>query len=144
MQRDDTSHPAGADQRGIFALVRALGDSGVDLAYNTLQMAASEGRIVLQRAAVRLGLLVAGLFVAAMGLLLALVGAALVLTHLAGVDAWLAFVLVGVVTLAAGTAFALRGMRRLSDPDLAFPATLSEFEADVAMLRAGRGDAGSP
>lgn len=146
MQRTETSHPVGAEQRGLFALLRALVDSGVDLALNTAQMAASEGRVVLQRAAVRMGMFVAGLFVAAMGLALVLVGLALVLARYGGMDMWLALVLVGVVTLAAGAAFAARAMRRLGDPDLAFPATLAEFNADIEMLRSGRdeSDRGAP
>jgi hypothetical protein len=137
MQRTGTSHPAGADRRGVFALLRALVDSGLDLAHNTARMAASEGRLVLHRLAARLGLFVAGLLVAATGFLLGLVGAALVLARATGMDEWLAFVLVGAVTSAAGALLAVRAMRRLSEPDLAFPATLAEFEADVRTLRDG-------
>ena len=102
-------------------------------------MAASEGRVVMQRVMVRLGLFVAGLFVAAMGLLLGLVGAALALARTTGMDEGLAFALVGAVTLAGGAVFAVRAMRRLSEPDLAFPATLAEFKADIETLRSARG-----
>lgn len=142
MQRTETTPQAGADRRGILALLRALADSGVDLAHNTAQMAASEGRVVLHRVTVRLGLFLAGLFVAAAGLLLGLVGAALLLARLADMDQWLAFVVMGAVTLAAGAAFAIRAMRRLSEPDLAFPATLAEFKADIETMRRGRGETG--
>lgn len=114
----------------------------MDLAHNTAQMAASEGRIVLHRLSVRFGLFVAGLCVAAIGLLLTLVGGAVVLARLAGVDEWLAFVVVGIVTLAAGAAFAVRAMRRLDAPDLAFEATLAEFKADIEMLRRARTERG--
>jgi hypothetical protein len=119
-------------------LLRALVDSGVDLAHNTLRMAASEAGVLVHRVSVRLGLFVAGLMVAAVGLLLCLVGAALVLGRVTGMDRSLAFAAVGSITLAAGTAFAVRAMRRLGEPDLAFPATLAEFQADVEMLRSGR------
>lgn len=138
MQQTKTTHVAGPERRGLLALLRALVDSGVDLAHNTAQMAASESRIVLHRAMVRLGLFVAALFVATMGLLLALVGVALLLVRVSGVQPWIAFVLVGVATSAAGTAWAVRAMRRFSEPDLAFPATLAEFKADIEMLRSGR------
>jgi len=93
---------------------------------------------VLHRAMTRLGLFVAALFVATMGLLLALVGVALLLVRVSGMDPWIAFVLVGVVTSAAGAAFTVRAMRRFNEPDLAFPATLAEFKADIEMLRSGR------
>jgi hypothetical protein len=108
VQPTETPLSAGPDQRGILALIRALADSGVDLAHNTAQMAASEGRVVLHRVTVRFGLFVAGLIVAAMGLLLGLVGAALALARFAGMPESLAFVIVGVVTLTAGAAFAVR------------------------------------
>ena len=139
---------AGAEQRGFLALLRALVDSGVDLAHNTARMAASEGRVVMQRVIVRLGIFVAALFVAAMGFLRALLGAALVLARIAGVDEWVALVAVGLVALAAGAALALRAVRLLGAPDLAFPATLAEFNTDIEMLRSGRaardGEGGAP
>ncbi len=142
MPRTETPPPVGAEQRGIFALLRALVDSGVDLAHNTAQMAASEGRVVLQRVTVRFGLFIAGLFVAAIGLLLGLVGASLILARLAGIEEWLAFLIVGAVTFATGAIFAVRSMRRLSAPDLAFPATLAEFRADIETMRSGRDGTG--
>jgi hypothetical protein len=135
VQGNGAARETGADRRGVLALIRALADSGLDLLHNTARMAASEGRVVLHRLTVRLGILLAGLLVAAAGLLLALVGAALLLTRLSGVDDWLAFVLVGGAALAAGALLAVRAMARLSEPDLAFPATLEEFRADVEALR---------
>ena len=140
MERSETDRSTAPEQRGFFALLRDLIDSGVDLAHNTAQMAASEARIVLHRVMVRLGLFVAGLFVAAMGLLLVLVAASLVLARLTGMEPWAAFLIVGVVTLAAGALFAYRAMQRLSHADLAFPATLAEFKTDIEMMRAGRGE----
>ncbi len=142
MRQIESARGAVADRRGVFALLRALADSGLDLVHGTARMAASEGRIVLHRVAVRLGFLVAGLLVAAVGLLLGLVGVALVLARVAGLDDWQAFLAVGVVTLAIGAVFAARAMRRLGGPDLAFPATLAELEADIEVLRNGPGDAG--
>ncbi|MCE9638116.1 MAG: phage holin family protein [Planctomycetes bacterium] len=138
MQRPEPSQLAGAEQRGFFALLRALADSGVDLAHNTAQMAASEGRVVLQRVVLRLALLVAALLVAAVGLTLSLFGVSLLVAHVTGMDEWLAFAIVGIGTLGTGVAFAVRATGRLSSPDLAFPATLAEFNADVEMLRNGR------
>lgn len=138
MNRTATARPARADQRGVFSLLRALADSAVDLAHNTVRMAASEGRIVLQRICARLGVLVAGLLIAATGLLLGLAGGAIVLARLAGIEQWMAFVLVGVVTLVAGAAIAARALQRLADSDLAFPATLAEFDADVTAFRSPR------
>jgi membrane protein implicated in regulation of membrane protease activity len=129
----------------VLALIRALADSGVDLAHGTARMAASEGRIVLHRLTVRAGLLLAGLLAASTGLLLCLGGAALLLASASGMETWLALVLVGVLAASAGTAAALRAIRRLGEPDLAFPATLAELEADVEALRggvAGDGDGG--
>lgn len=128
----------GADSRGILALLRDLAESGGDLAHNTARMVASESRVVLHRLAVRLGLYAAGILVAAAGLLLVLAGASLVLARLAGVEEWLALVVVGAVTLAAGVVFALRALRRLGEPDLAFPATLAEFREDIETLRGRR------
>jgi hypothetical protein len=55
-------------------------------------------------------------------------------------DTWLAFLVMGALTLTAGAMYSVRAMRRLSAPDLAFPATLAEFDADVEMLRSRRGD----
>ena len=140
MQKTESRSIDGADDRGFIALVRALVDSGLDIAHSTVRMAASEGRLVLQRVLVRLGYFVAGLFIAAMGLLLVLVGAAVVLSRVAGIEEWLGFVIVGVVTLAAGALFAARAMRRLSQADIAFPKTIAEFDEDFRMLRANRGE----
>lgn len=126
----------------MIALLRALAGSGADLAHSTARMAASEARIVLHRATRRAGLFLAGLLVAAAGLLLALAGAALLLARSAGMEEWLAFLLVGTAALAVGAAFAFRAARLLSAPDLAFPATLAEFQADVERLRGGNGAAG--
>jgi len=136
----ETARPADPDQRGVFALLRALADSSVDLAHNTAKMAASESRVILHRFAIRLGLFVAALLVSAVGLLLALIGAARLLAGVAGVDERLGFVVVGAVTLAAGAVFAVRAVRRLGERDLAFPATLAEFEADIEVLRGRRGE----
>jgi putative superfamily III holin-X len=135
LEAGSTDEPAATDPRGLFALLGALADSGADLAHNTAKMAASEGRIVLHRVSVRLGLFVAGAFVAAVGLLLVLAGVTLVLARVCGAEPWLAFVVMGAVTLTAGAVFSLRAMRRLSAPDLAFPATLAEFDADIRSLR---------
>jgi len=41
LQQTKTTHVAGPERRGLLALLRALVDSGVDLAHNTAQMAAS-------------------------------------------------------------------------------------------------------
>ncbi len=139
-QGPGSGSPARAGRRGVLALLRVLLDSGLDLVHNTARMAASEGRVVLHRLAVRLGFFFAGLVVAAMGLLLALGGAAVVLARATGMQLWLALVLVGVATAAAGAAFAVRAMERLGEPDLGFPATLAEFETDIAAMRSG-GDA---
>jgi hypothetical protein len=136
----ETVRPADPGQRGLFALLREFADSSVDLAHNTAQMAASEWRVILHRFAIRLGLFVAALLVAAVGLLLVLVGAAHLLASVAGVDQWLGFVVVGAVTLATGAAFAVPVMRRLGERDLAFQATLAEFAEDIDVLRGRRGE----
>lgn len=138
------SDPAGAEQRGLFALLRALADSGLDLARNTARMAASEARIVLQRVVLRLCLLIAAVFISATGLLLVLVGGALVLAEQAGIEPWVAFVAVGALTVAVGAALVARAIAKLSAPDLAFPETLGEIEADLAMLRERGPSAGQP
>jgi len=122
----------------VFALIRAMADSGLDLVHGTARMAASEGRIVLHRLTVRLGLFLAGLLVAATGLLLGLVGGSILLSRLAGIDQATVFVLAGIATLAAGAIVAVRASRRLGDPDLAFPATLAEFQADLEAFRRDR------
>jgi hypothetical protein len=44
--------------------------------------------------------------------------------------------------LATGAFFAVRAVRRLGERDLAFPATLAEFEADIEVLRGRRGETG--
>jgi urea transporter len=146
VHRTETSPVAGAERRGVLALLRALADSGLDLAGNTVRMAAAEGRIVLHRVATRLAFLLGSVLVAAAGFLLLLVGAALALIRLAGVNDWLAFLAVGAIALAAGTALAARALRRLSGPDLAFPATVAELRSDIEALRrppGGNGD-GAP
>jgi drug/metabolite transporter (DMT)-like permease len=143
MHGEESSQPAGAEQRGILALLRALADSGVDLAHNAVRMAASEGRVVLHRVVVRLALLLAALLVAAAGLILLLAGASLGLVRFTGLEQWVAFSVVGIVAVAAGSMFAFRAIRRLSEPDLAFPATLAEFRADVDALRLVRGEDGN-
>ena len=122
----------------MLAQIRALADSGLDLAHSTARMAASEGRMVLHRLTVRVGLFLAGLLVAAAGLLLVLVGGSILLSRLAGIDQELVFVLVGVATLAAGAIVAVRASRRIGDPDIAFPATLAEFQADLETFRRDR------
>ncbi len=138
MQRNGSVPKAGADRRGLFALIRALADSGLDLAHGAVRMAASEGRIVLRRLAARLGLLLGGLLVAASGLVLLLGGLALLLARISGMEPWLALAIVGAATLGAGAVLAAGALRRLSEPDLAFPATLAELQADVDTLRGGR------
>lgn len=139
MPNTQTARQSGAEQRGFFALLRALADSGLDLAHNTARMAASEGRMVLHRVTARLCLLLAGMLFGAIGLLLALAGGALGLARLAGMDPWLALSIVGVATLAIGAFVTMRAIRRLDAPDLGFQATLAEFEADMQALRAARG-----
>lgn len=132
---EDSRPRADAEQRGLLTLLRALADSGIDLAHNTARMAASEAQIILRRLMVRFGLFIGGLLLAAVGLLISLVGAALVLAEATGLPEWLAYLLVGVVVGIAGAFLAARGFGKLGDPDLGFPATLAEFELDVKTLR---------
>ncbi len=138
MQTAQTPKAAGTDQRGFFAMIRALSDAAADLARNTAQMAASEARIVVRRIALRISVVLAGLFVASMGLLLVLFGAALFLARALQIDDAPAFAIVGGVTLIAGALFAYLASRRLDDPDLSFQATLAELKADLDAMRAAR------
>lgn len=135
MTPDKSRFRPDAERRGLFTLLRVLAESGIDLAHNTARMAASEARIILWRLVVRMGLFVGGLLLAAVGLLVSLIGAALLLAEATGMPQWLAYVIVGVVIGIAGAVLAGRGMRQLDNPDLGFPATLAEFELDVQTLR---------
>jgi hypothetical protein len=136
---EDSRPRADAERRGLFTLLRALAESGIDLAHNTARMAASEARIILRRLVVRTGLFIGGLMLAAVGLLISLLGAALILAEVTGWPPWLAHVIVGVVVCFAGAILAARGLGSLGDPDLGFPATLAEFELDVQTLRSRTG-----
>jgi hypothetical protein len=137
MSREDTGSPTGADRRGVLALIRVLADSGLELLHGAARMATSEGRIILHRLSVRLGLYFAGLCVAAMGALLVLVGASFLLARAFGADPWVGLVVVGAAAGVAGSLAARRALRSLGAPDLAFQATLAELDADVAALRGG-------
>jgi hypothetical protein len=132
----ETGRDEGTDRRGVVALVRDLLGAVLELAHNTARLAACEARVVVRRFAVRLAAFVVSLVVAAVGLLLALAGAAILLERVTGMPLWLSLVLVGAVVAAAGAVGAAWALRRLADPDLAFPGTLAEIGADVESLRA--------
>jgi uncharacterized membrane protein YqjE len=122
---------------GVMSLLGDLAGAAVDLAQNTVELAACEARVVVRRLAVRAGFFFVGLVCACLGLLLVLGGAALLLVE-AGLPAWAAFMIVGVVVVALGAVTAVRAVKLLGDRDLAFPATLAEFRTDVETLRRSR------
>lgn len=126
---------AAPGQRNLIALLGDLAGAGVDIAQNTLHLAACEGRVILRRLVARLGLFFAFLIVATTGLLLILVGVALFLEHVTTLPAWLAFLIVGVTALAGGGFMAWRMIRLLGNRDLAFPATFSELQKDLDLIR---------
>ena len=141
MQETENGHPKNAEQRGVFALLRSLGETGLDLVEGAAKMFASEGRIVLHRITVRLGIFVACVAAAASGFLLLLVGVAIGLSRVArsaGIDEWVALLVVGAVTLAVATVLAMRALRKVSDTDIGFPATLAELHSDIAAMRGRR------
>jgi hypothetical protein len=115
-----------------------LTGAGLDLAHNTIQMAAAEARVVIRRLAVRVALFIVSLVFACLGLLLLLGGGALLLQQSTGMPYWLAMAIVGAAALGVGGFVAVRAMRHLDDPDLLFPATLAEFKLDVQALHGAR------
>ena len=69
------------------------------------------------------------------GGLLALLAGLAFLVETAGVPQWLAFVVVGLLTMAGGVYAALRAIRLLGAPDLAFPDTVAELRRDSTAFR---------
>ena len=136
MPTAETGRPEGTERRGVVALVRDLSGAVLELVHNTARLAACEARVIARRFAVRLAVFIVSLVVVAAGLLLALAGAAILLERVTGMPLWLSFVLVGTVVAAAGAVGAAWAVRRLADPDLAFPGTLAEIGADVESLKA--------
>jgi uncharacterized membrane protein YqjE len=125
-------------ERGFFAQLHDLSVASADLAHNTARLAACEARVILRRVVARVGIFMAGLLVAAAGLMLVLGGVAAALES-AGLPRWAAFLVVGAVTMGAGAVCALRSLRRLGDRDLAFDRTLAELSADIDRLRGTAG-----
>jgi len=116
---------------GLFGLIGDLAGAGVELVHNTAELAACESRMIVRKLAVRIGLFIGFLVLAAAGLLLALGGFALLLGESGAIPTWLAFVLIGVATAAVAAILARRMIRKLGDRDLAFPGTLSELKVDI-------------
>jgi membrane protein implicated in regulation of membrane protease activity len=102
-------------------------------------MAGLEARQVLPRLGRRAALLVGASVVTATGLLLVLGGIVLVAERFLGLPKWAGALVVGLVTLGAGAAGIAAALRRLGDPDLAFPETLAELTKDAEALEDGRG-----
>jgi uncharacterized membrane protein YqjE len=133
---DDRGGDVGTTQApGVTALLGDLAGAALDIAHNTVQLVACESRLVVRRLAMRAGVFIVGLVFAAMGLLLVLVGGALLLAQAADLPPWAAIALVGVVVLAAGAIAAKSALHKLGEPDIAFPGTLAEFKKDVEALR---------
>jgi uncharacterized membrane protein YqjE len=118
---------------GLFDALGELSGAGVDLAHNTVRLAACEARVIVRKLAMRVGLFFGFLVVATVGLLLMLQGVASLL-EMAGLPAWGAYLLVGAVTLGAGALLAVRMLKKLGDKDLAFPGTLAELDIDREYL----------
>lgn len=130
--------PDEPDGRSIPDLVRDLLRAVLGLVRSTARMAGLEARDILRRAGRRIALLiVASLFVGA-GLILVLGGLSLVAETAFGLPRWASFVLVGLVALGGGTLGLLSAIRRLGDPDLAFPETVAELAKDVDALASER------
>lgn len=133
---DDGGGDVGTAQApGVTAILGDLAGAALDIAHNTVQLVACESRVVVRRLAMRAGVFIVGMVFATMGLLLVLVGGALLVSQAAAIPAWLAIAMVGVLVLAVGALVARRALHRLGDADIAFPGTLAEFKADVEALR---------
>jgi len=124
-----------AGQRGVVALLGELGGAGLDLAHNTAKLAASEAPVVLRRLALRAGVFIGAVVFTAMGLVLVLGAGAMLLAQSTAIPMWAALALIGGVAGGVGVLVAMRMLRRLCSQDLAFPATMAEFQADVEALR---------
>lgn len=140
----DAGAGTGGRPPGLFDALGDLTGAGMDLAHNTVRLAACEARLIVRKLAVRVGLFFGFLVLATVGLLLMLLGAASGLEAGAGMPAWAAYLLVGGVTVAAGALLAVRMLKKLGDKDLAFPGTLAELEIDRDFLGRRPGDEPGP
>lgn len=129
------------EERGLFRLLGDLAGAGADLAQNTAHLAACEARVIVRRLVARVGLFFGFLVLAVTGLVVLLVGVAVFLHEVAGLPAWLGFVIVGIVAMGAGALVALRMLKKLGDRDLAFPATFAELRKDMDALGARKREA---
>jgi hypothetical protein len=130
------------ERPGLVGSLGELAGAALDLAHNTAQMVACESRVVVRRLALRAGTFFVSLVFAAMGLLLVMSGLALLLASVAGLPVWAAILFVGAVSLTVGGLVARRALRRLGDPDIAFPETLEQFRADFDVISRARRKSG--
>ena len=121
----------GPDARSVPDLVRDLLRAVSGMVRGTAHMAALEAREIVPRFGRRVALLVGSAIMAGAGILLALGGAALLIESALQLPRWAAVGAVGLLALCAGAAGIATALRRLGNPDLAFPETLAEISKDA-------------
>jgi hypothetical protein len=122
------------DERGIPDLARDLIRAALGLGRNTARMLGLEAREIARRTGRRVALLVASAVIAGAGIVLVLGALTLVAERFLGLPRWASLALVGMLALGAGAAGIASAVRRLGDPDLAFPETIGEITKDVDAL----------
>lgn len=125
------THP---DEKGIPDLVRDLVRVVLGLTRSTARMFGLEAREIVQRLGRRVALLIACSVVAGAGVVLLLASLAIVLETVAHLPRWAGLAIVGLFALGAGAAGVSFALRRLGEPDLAFPVTMGELSKDVDAL----------
>jgi len=129
---------AGLDERGISDLVGEVLRAVFGLGRNTARMFGFEARDVARRFGRRLGLLIGSCAFATAGVVLFLAGAATFAEQVLRLPLWVGLLVVGALALVAGAVGIRAALRRLGDPDLAFPETVAELKKDVEVLAAPR------
>lgn len=119
------------DERGIPDLVRDLLRAALGLGRNTARMLSIEARGIARRTGRRIALLVASAVVAGAGIVLLLAAVTVAAEQFLHLPRWASLALVGTLALGAGAAGVATAVRRLGDPDLAFPGTIEELTKDL-------------
>lgn len=128
------------DERGVSDLVRDLIRAALGLGRSTARMLGLEAREIARRTGRRVALLVASAVVAGAGIMLLLGSLTVAAEQFLHLPRWASLALVGTLALGAGAAGIATAVRRLGDPDLAFPGTIEELTKDLDAMSGTRGE----
>lgn len=117
-------------------VVSKLGDDLSGLLTTQIEIAKLEVKDEVSKAAKGAGLLTSGAFAAVVAVFMLSAALAWGITEIVGfVTAWLGFLVVGLLWVAAAAVLALLGKKRFEDVNAVPPKTMAELEADKALAQ---------